>query len=124
MGYSQNLDSLYVSRINDTITSKYLNEKRSIEVQLPRSYDLDDDKKYPLMLVMDGDYMFNLVSGNVDYLSYWGDIPENLVVGINQRKTRFKDSSVLDNLTHTPITSTASFYDFIVNELIPYISKN
>ena len=50
MGYSQNLDSLYVSRINDTITSKYLNEKRSIEVQLPRSYDLDDDKKYPLML--------------------------------------------------------------------------
>ena len=121
---SQNLDSLYVSRVNDTIISKYLNEKRAIEIQLPRSYDVESDRMYPLMIVLDGDYMFNIVSGSVDYLSYWGDIPENLVVGINQKDTRFQDSSVFDNITHTPISSTASFYDFIVNELIPYFSKN
>ena len=121
---SQNLDSLYVSRVNDTILSKYLNEKRAIEIQLPRSYETEVDKNYPLMIVLDGDYMFNIVSGSVDYLSYWGDIPENLVVGINQKDTRFQDSSVFDNITHTPISSTASFYDFIVNELIPYFSKN
>ena len=121
---SQNLDSLYVSRVNDTIISKYLNEKRAIEIQLPRSYEIEFDKNYPLMIVLDGDYMFNIVSGSVDYLSYWGDIPENLVVGINQKDTRFQDSSVFDNITHTPISSTASFYDFIVNELIPYFSKN
>ena len=121
---SQNLDSLHVSRVNDTIISKYLNEKRAIEIQLPRSYEIEVDKNYPLMIVLDGDYMFNIVSGSVDYLSYWGDIPENLVVGINQKDTRFQDSSVFDNITHTPISSTASFYDFIVNELIPYFSKN
>ena len=121
---SQNLDSLYVSRVNDTILSKYLNEKRAIEIQLPRSYETEVDKNYPLMIVLDGDYMFNIVSGSVDYLSYWGDIPENLVVGINQKDTRFQDSSVFDHITFTPISSTASFYDFIVNELIPYFSKN
>ena len=121
---SQNLDSLYVSKINDTILSKYLNEKRPLEIQLPRSYDVELDKKYPLIIVLDGDYMFNIAAGSVDYLSYWGDIPENLVVGISQKETRFKDSSIFDNLTHTPITSTASFYDFIVNEVIPYFSKN
>ena len=121
---SQNLDSLYVTRLNDTILSKYLNEKRVIEIQLPRSYDVESDRMYPLMIVLDGDYMFNIVSGSVDYLSYWGDIPENLVVGINQKDTRFQDSSVFDNITRTPISSTASFYDFIVNELIPYFSKN
>lgn len=121
---SQNLDSLYVSRLNDTILSKFLNEKRSLEIQLPRSYNIELEKNYPLMIVLDGDYMFNIVSGSVDYLSYWGDIPENLVVGIKQKDSRFKDSSVFDNITHTPITSTASFYDFIVNELIPYFSKN
>ena len=121
---SQNLDSLHVSRVNDTILSKYLNEKRAIEIQLPRSYEIEVDKNYPLMIVLDGDYMFNIVSGSVDYLSYWGDIPENLVVGINQKDTRFQDSSVFDNITFTPISSTASFYDFIVNELIPYFSKN
>ena len=121
---SQNPDSLYVSRLNDTILSKFLNEKRSLEIQLPRSYNIELEKNYPLMIVLDGDYMFNIVAGSVDYLSYWGDIPENLVVGIKQKDSRFKDSSVFDNITHTPITSTASFYDFIVNELIPYFSKN
>ena len=121
---SQNLDSLHVSRVNDTIISKYLSEKRAIEIQLPRSYEIEVDKNYPLMIVLDGDYMFNIVSGSIDYLSYWGDIPENLVVGINQKDTRFQDSSVFDNITFTPISSTASFYDFIVNELIPYFSKN
>ena len=121
---SQNLDSLYVYRVNDTILSKYLNEKRAIEIQLPRSYEIEVDKNYPLMIVLDGDYMFNIVSGSVDYLSYWGDIPENLVVGISQKDTRFQDSSVFDNITYTPLSSPASFYDFIVNELIPYFSKN
>ena len=121
---SQNFDSLYVSRLNDTIFSKFLNEKRSLEIQLPRSYNIELEKNYPLMIVLDADYMFNIVAGSVDYLSYWGDIPENLVVGIKQKDSRFKDSSVFDNITHTPITSTASFYDFIVNELIPYFSKN
>lgn len=121
---SQNLDSLHVSRLSDTILSKYLNEKRAIEIQLPRSYEIESNKNYPLMIVLDGDYMFNIVSGSVDYLSYWGDVPENLVVGINQKDTRFQDSSVFDNITYTPISSTASFYDFIINELIPYFSKN
>ena len=121
---SQTLDSLNVSRINDTITSKYLNEKRSLEIQLPRSYYVKSEKNYPLMIVLDGDYMFNIVAGSVDYLSYWGDIPENLVVGINQKNSRFDDSSVLDNITYTPISSTASFYDFVINEIIPYFSEN
>jgi predicted alpha/beta superfamily hydrolase len=115
---------LYVSKINDTIASKILSEKRAFEIQLPRTYKKNDNSKYPLMIIMDGDYLFNMVSGTVDYLSYWGDIPENLVVGIKQIDSRFKDSSVFDNINNTPITSTANFYDFIVQELIPYLSKN
>ena len=124
LGFSQNLDSLNVSKINDTIKSNFLNERRAIEIQLPRSYETDVMKNYPLIIVMDGDYMFNLVSGSVDYLSFWGDIPENLVVGISQRDSRFDDSSNLDPIDFTPISSTANFYDFLVNELIPFITKN
>ena len=94
--FGQNLDSLYVSKINDTITSKILSEKRALEIQLPRSFDKDDNIKYPLMIIMDGDHLFNMVSGTVDYLSFWGYIPENLVVGIKQIDSRFKDSSIFD----------------------------
>ena len=124
LGFSQNLDSLNITKINDTIFSKFLNKERSIEIQLPRSFNENDEKKFPLVIVLDGDYMFNIVSGSIDYLSYWGDIPENIVVGIKQNETRYKDVSVLDNINNTPITSTLSFYNFIENELIPYISKN
>tara|TARA_S200000501_G_scaffold216299_1_gene203008 strand:+ start:6835 stop:8013 length:1179 start_codon:yes stop_codon:yes gene_type:complete len=123
LSYSQNIDSLHTKRINDTILSKILNQKRSVDIQLPRSYDNDLEKKYPLMIVLDGDYMFNLVSGSVDYLSYWGDIPENIVVGINQINSRFQDTSVLDNISALPISSTALFFDFISNELIDYLEK-
>tara|TARA_B100001287_G_scaffold124390_1_gene104852 strand:- start:1388 stop:2563 length:1176 start_codon:yes stop_codon:yes gene_type:complete len=121
--FSQNLDSLYIQKINDTITSKFLNSERVIQLQLPRSYNIKEKKKYPLILVLDGDYLFNLVSGSVDFLSYWKEIPESIVIGIKQKKTRYDDSSVLDNSAFTPISSTASFYDFISNELIPQISK-
>lgn len=120
---SQSLDSLNILRIHDTISSKYLNEERTLEIQLPRSYSTLE-KEYPLVIVFDGDYMFNLVSGNIDYLSFWGDIPEHIVVGINQKNSRFNDTSVLDNVTDLPISSTASFYDFIVLDLIKYLKKN
>ena len=122
--FTQKLDSLFVSKINDTIVSKVLSENRAFEIQLPRSFNRDNKTKYPLIIVMDGDHLFNMVSGTVDYLSYWGDVPENIVVGIKQIDSRFKDSSVLDNINNTPITSTANFYDFIIQELIPYVSKN
>lgn len=122
--FTQKLDSLFVSKINDTIVSKVLSENRAFEIQLPRSFNRDNKTKYPLIIVMDGDHLFNMVSGTVDYLSYWGDVPENIVVGIKQIDSRFKDSSVLDNVNNTPITSTANFYDFIIQELIPYVSKN
>ena len=122
----KNLDKqifLNNNRFFDSVFSKNLKEKRLVNIQLPKSYDKKSKKRYPLMIVLDGDYLFNNVAGSVDYLSYWGDIPENLVVGINQKDTRFQDSSVFDNITHTPITSTALFYDFIVDEIIPFFSK-
>ena len=47
LGFSQNLDSLNVSKINDTIKSSFLNERRAIEIQLPRSYEADIKKNIP-----------------------------------------------------------------------------
>ena len=45
LSFSQNLDSLNVYKINDTLKSNFLNEKRAIEIQLPRSYQTDIKKK-------------------------------------------------------------------------------
>jgi len=85
---------------------------------------VDEKKHYPVFIVFDGDYLFEIVSGNVDYMSFWGDIPEAIVVGINQIDSRYNDTSVIDNINFTPISSTANFFEFVSQELIPYINKN
>lgn len=122
--YSQETDSIRNNTIYDKIYSDKLSTEREITIQLPRNYNLDEEKRYPVFIVFDGDYLFEIVSGNVDYMSFWGDIPEAIVVGINQIDSRYNDTSVVDNINFTPISSTANFFEFVSQELIPYINKN
>ena len=122
--YSQETDSIRNNNIYDKIYSDKLSAEREIIIQLPRDYNLDEEKRYPVFIVFDGDYLFEIVSGNVDYMSFWGDIPEAIVVGINQIDSRYNDTSVVDNINFTPISSTANFFEFVSQELIPYINKN
>ncbi|WP_299884616.1 alpha/beta hydrolase-fold protein [uncultured Lacinutrix sp.] len=101
--------------------SARLGEARDIKIQLPRSYD-KGDKSYPIILVLDGDYMFEIVSGNVDYASYWEDIPEAIVVGVNQYGKRDADN-LYSEQNSLPIETGAAFFEFISMELIPFIEK-
>ena len=81
---AQQLDSIVNNTIYDKIYSKKLGSEREIIIQFPRDYNVEEDQRYPLFIVFDGDYLFEIVSGNVDYMSFWGDIPNAIVVGINQ----------------------------------------
>lgn len=108
--------------IYETIRSEKLNATRKLKIQLPRDYEKNVDKKYPIVVVLDGDYLFELVAGNVDYYSYWEDLPEVIVVGINEIDDRDKDVMYSEN-NSLPIDSGASFYEFIGSELLPYIRE-
>ena len=110
--------------IYENFESDFLNDTRELKIQLPRNYNENSSKEYPLIIVLDGDYMFEAVSGSVDYLSYWGNIPESIIVGVNQINSRYDDCSVLDNVDFVPISSSAKFYDFISKELISHFDKN
>jgi predicted alpha/beta superfamily hydrolase len=101
----------------ETIQSSKLGEERQIKIQLPRGYN-SDDKTYPLFVVLDGDYMFEAVAGNVDYYSYWEDMPNAIVVGINQMGTRY-DDTMYSEQNSLPIETGAAFFEFIGMELIP-----
>lgn len=106
----------------ETIESSKLGEARQIKIQLPRSYNSNDDKKYPVFIVFDGDYLFEAVAGDVDYYSYWEDMPECIVVGINQIDKRF-DDCMYSQQNSLPIETGASFFEFIGMELLPHIEK-
>ena len=96
---------------------------RELKIQLPRNYEENTEKYYPLILVLDGDFLFEIVAGNVDYTSYWADMPEALVVGINQVQTRSEDLFVSD-ATFFPTQDGAKFYEFLGAELMPYLEEN
>ena len=96
---------------------------RELKIQLPRNYEENTEKYYPLILVLDGDFLFEIVAGNVDYTSYWADMPEALVVGINQVETRSEDLFVSD-ATFFPTQDGAKFYKFLGAELMPYLEEN
>ncbi len=105
------------------LQSSKLGEERQLKIQLPRNYDQNKEKKYPVLVVLDGDYLFEPVAGNVDYYSYWEDIPEMIVVGINQSTSRESDS-FYDERTFLPAGTGASFFEFIGMELMPYLESN
>jgi enterochelin esterase-like enzyme len=117
------LNISFSQTIYKSFESDFLSDSRELKIQLPRNYSENLSKKYPLIIVFDGDYMFEAVSGSVDYLSYWGNIPESIIVGVNQINSRYDDCSVLDNIDFIPISSSRNFYDFISQELIPYFDK-
>lgn len=105
-----------------TIQSSKLGETRELKIQLPRNYEQNKDKVYPVMLVLDGDYLFEPVAGNVDYYSYWEDIPEMIVVGVNQASTRDQDA-YYDEQRFLPADKGAKFYEFLGMELLPFVDS-
>lgn len=109
--------------IYEKIHSDKLQSERQIKILLPRGYDEGNSKKYPLIIVLDGDYLFEAVAGNVDYYSYWEEMPEAIVVGVKQEDHRL-DDSMYSEQNSLPIDKGASFFEFIGMELIPYLNNN
>ena len=116
------VNTLIAQTIYEEFESYKLGETREIKIQLPRNYEENTEQSYPLFIVFDGDYMFEAVAGNVDYYSYWEDMPEAIVVGINQSDTR-DDDCYYSEQNDLPVESGANFFEFISMELLPHISS-
>ena len=84
----------FTQTVYESIESNALGVKRELKIQLPRNYESNPDKNYPLIVVFDGDYLFEVVAGNIDYSSYWQDMPEAIVVGVNQVGSRSEDCNI------------------------------
>lgn len=113
---------LIAQTIYEEFESYKLGETREIKIQLPRNYEENTEQSYPLFIVFDGDYMFEAVAGNVDYYSYWEDMPEAIVVGVNQSDTR-DDDCYYSEQNDLPVESGANFFEFISMELLPHINS-
>lgn len=114
--------SLFAQKTTELIKSSKLGETREIIVSLPSSYETSPNKRYPILLLLDGDYLFDPFQGALKYGEYWDDLPETIIVGINQKNSRMNDCS-FDETEGTPTKKAAAFYNFIGEELMPFIEK-
>ena len=108
--------------IYEEFESYKLDATRKLKIQLPRDYEENTKKVYPIIIVLDANYLFEPVAGNVDYFSYWEDMPESIVVGIMQGDSRYDDCNY-DDKNFMPADKGADFFEFIGLELIPYIDE-
>jgi hypothetical protein len=109
--------------IYEEFSSYKLGETRRLKIQLPRDYETNTEKFYPIVIVLDANYLFEPVAGNVDYFGYWEDMPEALVVGIMQGDNRY-DDCYYDDTNFMPADKGADFFEFIGMELVPFIDAN
>jgi predicted alpha/beta superfamily hydrolase len=72
--------------IYEKIRSVHLNTERQLKIKLPKNYDPSSDLKHPLIIVFDGDYMFEPIAGQVDFQTYFDDMPSFYRCGCSTRK--------------------------------------
>ncbi len=117
--YAQN------KKVTDTVFSNKLNEDREIIIGLPPSYDKNSNQKFPILVLLDGDFLFDPFQGALSYGYYWDDLPEVIIVGISQNKNNEREADcMVDETTGLPSEKGESFFEFIGMELLPYIQKN
>lgn len=102
-----------------------LHAKRELYVSLPPSYEKNPNKRYPLLVLLDGDYLIKSFSGALSYGAHWDDLPEVIIVGISQGENNQRSIDCgLDEATGMPDGKSANFFDFISQELLPTIQRD
>lgn len=114
--------SAFSQKTTEPFKSNRLGETREITIALPASYANNTTKRYPVLVVLDSEYLFDAFSGALNYGAYWDDLPETIIVGIHQNRQRENDCSV-DPVSGLPSKKGAQFFEFIGGELLPYIEK-
>ena len=109
--------------INKEYDSQVLESKRNFKIYLPEGYEEDEKKNYPLAIVLNGDYLFDLYVGNSVLFSKRDKAPKQIVIGISMEKTKRKDIS-FDSNSGRLTADANNFYEFLRDEILFYIESN
>lgn len=114
-GFSQKL-------IEKNLDSDILETTRNLKIYLPKGYEEEDGKNYPLAIVFDAEYLFDAYVGNSILFAAKDKAPKQIVVGISMAKTRKKDTYF--NTSNGKLTgSNIAFYQFVRDEVLFYMES-
>jgi hypothetical protein len=115
-GFSQKI-------IETKIASDILENSRNLKIYLPKGYEKDSLKNYPLAVVFDAEYLFDIYVGNSVFFALKDRAPKQIVVGISMEKTKKKDSYY--NIENGRLNTTnIQFYEFVRDEVIFFMESN
>ena len=105
-------------------SSRELNDDRILKIYVPPGYADDESKLYPLTIVLDAEYLFDVYVGNYILFSAKEKAPEQIIVGINQNQfnERIKDCAYSEE-NSLPTKDSEAFYRFIRSELLNYLEE-
>lgn len=105
--------------------SDELGTTRTLKIYVPESYESEGTRLYPLSILFDGDYLFDVYTGNAKLFALKDKAPEQIIVGImqNKNKERYSDCAY-DKITGLPTVESTRFYRFVHLELLEYFGLN
>ena len=108
--------SVIISGEKRILASKVLGEDRTLLISLPKGYESNNTRHYPVLYALDGETHFQHINGTVDWLSNQAiQIPQMIIVAITNTQ-RGRDMTASYNNG-----GADHFLKFIQGELIPYI---
>ncbi len=120
---------------HERVRSRILADTRDLLVWLPPSYGIDSQHRFPLLILHDGDNVFDpatsVISG-VDWaadewiktLSRRGVLPETIVVAVCHPEGFSDDNVSLRDFDLSPELSGAAYARFIAEELVPHMDAH
>ncbi|MEM7484519.1 MAG: alpha/beta hydrolase-fold protein [Bacteroidota bacterium] len=97
-----------------------LQERRNVSYYFPEDYS--EEKKYPLILVLDAEHLFDQVVAISKFNSQFQGMPQTIIIGIDQLENdqRWEDCA-FDEQTGLPTEKGKLFFEFLGMEIIPSI---
>lgn len=125
------VDTQYMQGVGDAhyhhIESENVGRAYHVFVKLPEGYEQSEDKTYPTIYLLDGGWLFPLLTAYYWYLNFGGEVPDAIIVGISYGGVTFEQGNHRGFDYTVPSTDrddrggAADFQSFLDNELLPYI---
>jgi predicted alpha/beta superfamily hydrolase len=123
----------YADPTSEKMYSQQIQDTFKLFKATPKGYSNDSTKKYPLIIILDGNAFYESTISELKFNSFIGLIPKSIVIGVG-----YKDFATMDSLRSRDYTYPAAipeyemalsggadkFKKFIDQELIPKLTKN
>jgi len=110
------LPSLFAQFTTESFSSGKMERKQKIGIYKPSNYS--DKQSYPLIVVLNAETLMEPIISMVRYYEQFKEMPKCIVVGVFDAK--LDDVAIIDEVAR-PMNESARFFEFVSNELVPYI---